>query len=291
MTGVVLADELGPRARRRVLLASVVAGVVLVAVVVAALGRLESKGQLEKEKWEPFTQWAVWRFLLTGLGQTVQLAAVAMVLALSVGMLLALGRLARNGPVRWATGAFVEFFRGVPLLLLIFFTYIGLPRYGVDISGFWRIVLALFVYNAAVLAEIFRAGILSLDRGQSEAASAIGLPYWGAMRSVILPQAIRRMVPALVSQVITLLKDTSLAYIVSYQELLRHGKLNGEFFRNPLQSYFVVALMFIAINFVLSRLAGRLEVRQRRRYAAGAISVSGIEDLAAVDARATGAAK
>lgn len=285
MTGVVLADELGPRARRRVRLASIVAGLVLLAVVAVALARLESKDQLEWEKWEPFTQIAVWRFLLTGLRQTLQLAAAAMVLALSVGMLLALGRLARNGPVRWASGAFVEFFRGVPLLLLIFFTYIGLPRYGVDISGFWRIVLALFVYNAAVLAEIFRAGILSLDRGQSEAAAAIGLPYWGAMRLVILPQAIRRMVPALVSQVITLLKDTSLAYIVSFQELLRHGKLNGEFFRNPLQSYFVVALLFIAINFTLSRLARRLETRQRRRYSAGAIAVSGVEDLAVVQAQ------
>ena len=286
MTVVALADELGPRARRRVFVASVIGSLLVAAVVVVGLLRLEEKDQLAWEKWEPFTQWPVWRFLLEGLRETLELASVAMVLAVTVGMLLALGRLARNAPTRWIAGAIVEFFRGVPLLLLIFFTYIGLPRYGVDISGFLRIVLALFIYNAAVLAEIFRAGILSLDRGQTEAASAIGLRYWQSMRFVILPQAIRRMIPALVSQVITLLKDTSLAFIVSYQELLRHGKLNGEFFRNPLQSYLVIALMFIVVNITLSRIARRLEVRQRRRYSAGAINVSGVEDLAVNAAQA-----
>jgi glutamate transport system permease protein len=209
-----------------------------------------------------------------------------MVLAVVAGMLLALGRLARSAPGRWVAGVYVEFFRGVPLLLLIFFSYIGLPRYGVDISAFWRIELALFLYNSAVLAEIFRAGVLSLDKGQTEAADAIGLRYWQSMRHVVLPQAVRRMVPALVSQLITMLKDTSLAYIVSYQELLRYGKLNGEFFHNPLQSYLVVALLFIAVNFTLSRIARRLEVRQRRRLGASGIHVGGVEDLAVVNAQA-----
>lgn len=280
MTALVLADELGPRARRRVRIASVASGLALVGVLGVAVARLQSKGQLDWAKWEPFTQVSVLKFLLTGLRETLRLAAVAMVLALAAGILLALGRLARNGPVRWVAGAYVEFFRGVPLLLLIFFSYIGLPRYGIGLSAFWRIELALFLYNSAVLAEIFRAGVLSLDAGQSEAADAIGLRYWQSMRHVVLPQAVRRMLPALVSQVITMLKDTSLAYIVSYQELLRYGKLNGEFFRNPLQSYFVVAVLFIAVNLTLSRIARRLEVRQRRRLGAGELQVRGVEDVA-----------
>ena len=281
MTAPVLADALGPRARRRTQVASVAAAVVLLGVGWVAINRLQEKGQLEWRLWEPFTQWAVIRFLLDGLWVTLKLGAASMVLALSIGGFLALGRLARNAPVRWLTGAYVEFFRAVPLLLLILFTVIGLPKYGIGIDDFWLVVMALVAYNSAILGEIFRAGILSLDRGQTEAASAIGLGYWPAMRLVILPQAIRRMVPAVVSQLITLLKDTSLAFVVSFQELLRHGKLNGEFFRNPLQSYFVVALMFIAINFTLSRLARRLEQRQRRRYKASDIQVAGAgEDLA-----------
>ncbi|MFP5327404.1 MAG: amino acid ABC transporter permease, partial [Acidimicrobiia bacterium] len=246
-----------------------------------AVNRLQDKGQLEWRLWEPFTQWAVIRFLLDGLWMTLKLGAASMVLALTIGAFLALGRLARSAPVRWLAGAYVEFFRAVPLLLLILFTVIGLPKYGIGIDDFWLVVMALVAYNSAILGEIFRAGILSLDRGQTEAASAIGLGYWPAMRLVILPQAVRRMVPAVVSQLITLLKDTSLAFVVSFQELLRHGKLNGEFFRNPLQSYFVVALMFIAINFTLSRIARRLEQRQRRVYRATEIQVAGAgEDLA-----------
>lgn len=281
MTVPVLADALGPRARRRTHIASAVAALMLLGVGWVVIGRLQDKGQLEWALWEPFTQRAVMRFFLTGLWVTLKLGAVSMVLALTIGGFLALGRLARNAPVRWLSGAYVEFFRAVPLLLLILFTVIGLPKYGIGIDDFWLVVMALVAYNSAILAEIFRAGILSLDRGQTEAASAIGLGYWPSMRLVILPQAIRRMVPAVVSQLITLLKDTSLAFVVSFQELLRHGKLNGEFFRNPLQSYFVVALIFIAINFTLSRIARRLEQRQRRRYKASDIQVKGAgEDLA-----------
>lgn len=281
MTAPVLADALGPRARRRTHVASLVAAVVLLGLGWVAIDRFQEKGQLEWRLWEPFTQWAVIRFLLDGLWMTLKLGAASMAFALTIGGFLALGRLARSLPVRWAAGAYVEFFRAVPLLLLILFTVIGLPKYGIGIDDFWLVVMALVAYNSAILAEIFRAGILSLDRGQTEAASAIGLGYWPAMRLVILPQAIRRMVPAVVSQLITLLKDTSLAFVVSFQELLRHGKLNGEFFRNPLQSYFVVALMFIAINFTLSRVARRLEHRQRRRYRASDIQVKGAgEDLA-----------
>lgn len=281
MTAPVLADALGPRARRRTQAVSAVAALGLLGLGWIAIGRLQEKRQLEWEKWEPFTQWGVIRFLLEGLSVTLRLGAVSMVLALTIGGLFALGRLARNAPVRWLAGAYVEFFRAVPLLLLILFTVIGLPKYGIAIPDFWLVVLALVAYNSAILAEILRAGILSLDRGQTEAASAMGLSYWQAMFFVILPQAVRRMVPAVVSQMITLLKDTSLAFVVSFQELLRHGKLNGEFFRNPLQSYFVVALMFIAINLTLSRLARRLEQRQRRRYRASDIQVAGAgEDLA-----------
>jgi glutamate transport system permease protein len=142
------------------------------------------------------------------------------------------------------------------------------------------------VYNGAVLGEIFRAGILSLDRGQSEAAYSLGMGYWQAMLLVVIPQAARRMIPAIVSQLVTLLKDTSLGAPIAYLELLRRARINGEFFGNPLQSLFVVAVMYIAVNFTLSRVARRLEVRQRRRLGAGQIAVAGAgEDLAVVGAQ------
>ncbi|MGI8663561.1 MAG: amino acid ABC transporter permease [Acidimicrobiales bacterium] len=282
MTAPVLADALGPRARRRVLIASIAAGIVLVAVLVAALQRLSDKGQLEWAKWKPLTDPDVLRFLLGGLANTLKAAGAGMALALVIGTLLALLRLSRSAVVRLLATAWVELFRGVPLVLLIFFTFFGLPKYSIDINPFRALVLALALYNGAVLGEIFRAGILSLDRGQTEAAYAVGLGYWQAMRSVIIPQAARRMIPAIVSQLITLLKDTSLGYVITYEELLRRSRSTGEFFKNPLQVTVFVALLYIAVNFTLSRVAHRLEVRQRRRLGAGAIAVAGSEDLAAV---------
>lgn len=285
MTAPVLADELGPRARRRVLVASVVAGVLLVLVVVVALRRLQTQGQLDGELWETFTRWPEMRFLLLGLVETIKLAAAAMVASVALGLLLALGRLAQTTVVRAAFTTWVEFFRGLPVVLLIFFSFLALPRYGFDWSAFWYIVLGLTLYNGAVLGEIFRAGILSLERGQTEAALGIGLTYWQTMRLVLIPQAVRRMVPALVSQLVTLLKDTSLAYIVAYEELLRRANILGVGRKNILQSLFVAALMYLVVNLLLSRVARRLETRQRRRYAAGAIAVSGVEDLAVVQAQ------
>jgi glutamate transport system permease protein len=282
MTAPILADALGPRARRRVLVVSAVAGIALVAVLAIAVNRLADKGQLDWERWEPLTQWAVLKFLLGGLVQTVKAAGAGMAAALVLGAGLALLRLSRAAPVRWLATAWVEFFRGVPLLLLIFFTFFALPKYGIDMSPYRALVLALAVYNGAVLGEIFRAGILSLDRGQTEAAYAVGLGYWQAMLLVIIPQALRRMVPAIVSQLITLLKDTSLGFVITYEELLRRSRINGEFFQNPLQSTVFVALVYIAVNLTLSRIAQRLEVRQRRRLGAGRIDVGGVEDLATV---------
>jgi glutamate transport system permease protein len=287
-TAMFLADELGPRGRRRVLIATIVVSIGLLLLLLVAIGRLNARDQLDWDKGEPLTQWAVLKFLLLGLWNTIKAAAVAGFLALVLGGLLALLRLARSWPIRWFAAAFIEFFRGVPLILLIFFTFFGLRRYDIDINAFRALVLALTIYNGAVLGEVFRAGIRSLDRGQTEAAYAIGLGYWEAMLRVVIPQAARRMVPAIVSQMVTLLKDTSLGFVIVYDELLRRGRNTGQFFRNPLQAFVVVALMYVVVNFALSRLAVRLEVRQRRRLGADAIVVTGVDDLLGVGVQAVG---
>jgi len=251
--------------------------------------RLEAKGQFSSRLWDPFTQWAVWKFLLVGLLNTLKVATIAMAFALVVGGVLALTRLARSRLARFVGAVYVEFFRSLPLYLLVAFCGFGLPASGVDIKAFTALVLALVLYNSAILGEVFRAGILSLDRGQSEAAYAIGLGYWRAMLLVVVPQAIRRMVPAIVSQLVTLLKDTSLGIVIAYEELLRRAQISAEFFDNHLPMFVVVAAMFILVNYSLSRVARTLEVRQRRRYNAGPIQVAGLDDLAVVGALAQSA--
>lgn len=288
MTAVLLGDALGPKAKRRVTIVSVVAGVAVAGGVFLALRRLQERGQLSAALWKPFTTWPVLKFFLTGLATTMKVAAVAMVLAVAVGALMALGRLARNAPTRWMAGIYVELFRALPLLLMIYFSARGLPKLGIHLGAFWFAVLPLVAYNSAVLGEIFRAGILSLERGQMEAASAIGLSYWQAMRLVILPQAVRRMIPSLVSQLVTLLKDTSLASVIPLQELLRNARIYGESRFNPLVPLVFAAAIYFVINLALSRLARRLEVRQRSKYNAGSISVAGAgEDLVATDVAAS----
>lgn len=290
MTAPVLGDALGPRGRRKALVASVVAMAVIVAVVVAGINRLQDSGQLESDKWRPLVQWPVLKFFFGGLVNTVKAASTAMAIALVVGGLFALARLARHRPQRLLAALYVEFFRGLPLYVLILFCKFGLPQLDIRVSTFWALVIGLSLYNSSVLAEIFRAGILSLDRGQGEAASALGLGYWQSMAFVIVPQAVRRMVPAIVSQLVTLLKDTSLGVLIFYEELLRRARISAEFYQNNLQSLVMVAVIYIVVNSALSALATYLETRQRHRYGAVSMRVVGLEDLALTDAKAEAAA-
>ena len=280
----VLADDLGPRGRKIVRIASAISAVVLLLLGWLIVQRLSDKGQLDAEKWRLLWDRRVIRFLWGGLANTLKAAGAGMAGAIVLGLVLALTRLARNPVSRFFSRLYTEFFRGFPLLLLIIFSFLGLPKLGVDWPRIWYLIAPLIAYNGAVLGEIFRAGILSLDRGQSEAASAIGLGYWESMRLVIVPQAFRRMIPAIVGQLVVLLKDTSLGFAVSFEELLRRGQITGEFGKNHLQTLTVVALIYMFVNMALSQLARRLEVRQRTRFGAGAIQVGGVEDMAVAGA-------
>ena len=286
MSAPLLGDALGPRGRRRVAIATVLASLAIVYLVWVAFRRLKDAGQLDAAQWELLTRPEVIRFFLGGLANTLKAASLSLVLAATLGGLLALGRISRSVPVKTSARAYVEFFRAFPLILLIFFNFFALPQAGINLSRYWALVVALSAYNGAVFGEIFRAGILSLDRGQSEAAMSVGLPYWSVMRLVILPQAFRRMTPTIVSQSVTLLKDTSLGFVVGFEELLRVGQIAGEFGRNPLQTLLLAALFYLIVNFTLSRVARHLEIRQRRRYQAAPIEVAGVEDLVAVGAAA-----
>ena len=188
----VLTEELGPRGQRRIRVASWVSLALILAALGFAVFRFQVRGELAPDLWQPFTVGSNWGFLWDGLVGTMKAALTAMVLAVAVGFVMALGRLSRNTALRWAARTYVELFRSIPLLLAIFAVFLGLPALGFDVSRYVALVVALTIYNSAVLAEIFRAGVLSLDRGQTEAAQAIGLRYRPMMRLIILPQAVRR---------------------------------------------------------------------------------------------------
>jgi glutamate transport system permease protein len=237
-------------------------------VLGVAVARLAAKGSLDPELWRVLTDGAVQRLIGRGLVATLRAAVVAMALSIAVGAVLAVGRLSRRSWVAGLAGVWVELFRGLPLLLLILFLFLGLPAVGVTISVFWALVAGLTLYNSAVLGEIFRAGILSLPKGQTEAAYAIGLRRGQTLRLILVPQAVRRMLPALISQLVTLLKDTSLGFVIGYAELLRNGRTAVEFLggRYSIPIYTAIAVVYIAVNASLSFLARWLDRRTQRKF-------------------------
>jgi glutamate transport system permease protein len=266
MSDVVLYDVQGPKARRRVLLYSVGAVVVLLLLIALAARRLAENGQFEADLYRPFVdEPQLYERLGVGLRNTLKAAGYGLVLAVLLGVVLAFGRLSRLWLFRLPAVGVIEFFRATPLLLLILFFFLAFPlAFGTRLEPLTALVLGLTLYNGAVIAEIIRAGILSLPGGQSEAAMAIGLQRGQTLRLVLLPQAVRIMLPSLVSQLVVLLKDTSLGFIIGFEELLRIGGQVVQVLNNPIQIYVFIALIYIAINLLLGRLASWIESRQRR---------------------------
>ena len=279
MTTPVLYDVQGPRARRRVLIGSIVGGLVLLVLIGLAVQRLAANEQFEYAKYEPFfNEPQLYERLWEGLKNTLNAAGYAIVLASVLGVLLAFGRLSRQPLIRLPAVAVIEFFRGVPLLLLIFALFLAFPIVvGTDLPALWALVLALTMYNGAVIAEIIRAGVQSIPKGQTEAAYAIGLSRGQTLRMVLLPQAIRVMLPALISQLVVLLKDTSLGFVIGFSELLRTGGQLVQALNNPLQLYLAVALIYIIINSLLSGLASYVEGRQRRTSGRAPVAPTQVE--------------
>jgi glutamate transport system permease protein len=273
MSSSVLYDLPGPRGRRRNLIIGVLATAGIVALIAWVIYRFNATGQFEYRRWAQFEYQAVQTELVSGLLATLKAAGIAAVLALLFGAIFAAGRLSDHRILRAPSSVVVELFRAIPLLILIFFGYYVPLQYGWSISNMWALVVGLTLYNGSVLAEIFRAGVNAVPRGQSEAASAIGLRKGQTLRIILLPQAVRSMLPAIVSQLVVLLKDTALGFLVTYQELLYYARYigsQGQFGRPIVPSTIVVAAIYIALCLLLTALATYLERRNRRSKKGGA---------------------
>ncbi|NKY59701.1 amino acid ABC transporter permease [Nocardia flavorosea] len=279
MTGKasVLYDAPGPVARVRNILYSLV---VLAAVLVAGwyvYRGFADQGQFTADKWEPFLDGAVWTtYILPGLEGTVVAAALSIVFALVLGMIFGIARLSDHRWVRWTAGTIVEIARAIPVLILMIFLFALYSEYDLFDSEYLAlgaVVTALTIYNGSVIAEIVRAGILSLPKGQTEAGVALGLRKGQLMRLILLPQAITAMLPALVSQMVVALKDSALGYVITYEEVVRSAQQLGAAESNTIPALIVVAIIMILLNVLLSTIATRLEKRLRsgRRKRGGAV--------------------
>lgn len=273
----VLYDVPGPKAKLRYRILS--GAVLLVSLGIAYLIylALDSKGQLTADKWDPFVTASTWTtYLLPGIKGTLIAAAISIVFALVLGAVLGIGRLSDHRAIRIVSGVLVELFRAVPVLILMIFLYAVYAEYQVfkvSYLALAAVVTGLTLYNGSVIAEIVRAGVNSLPKGQAEAADALGMRKNQVMRIILLPQAITAMLPAIISQMVVALKDSALGYIIGYVEVVRAGQQVGAFYGNYLPSLVLVAVIMIAINSLLTKLATVVErrLRQKKRKTGGTV--------------------
>ncbi len=277
----VLFDAPGPRARRRHLLLTMLGVVILVGVIWVVLRKMAAASQLQGYMWQPFvTDPSAWTaYLLPGLWGTIKAAIISVILAGIFGLLFGMGRLGRNRWVRWGSGAIVEFFRSVPVLLMMVFAYYGYfarsDTISADTAPLAAVVLALTLYNGSVIAELVRSGVHSLPKGQSEAGLSLGLTGGQTLRLIQLPQALTAMLPALIGQLVVVLKDTALGFVITYPELLNQAKTLGSAYANTVPAYLVAALLFILMNYALTWLAGFVQRQlRRRRHSAAPITTN-----------------
>lgn len=265
MSANILFDVPGPKAKARNIVYGTLATAGIIVLVVFIVLRLDHNGQFERYMWEPFQYQGIQQRIVDGLVETLKAFAISAVLSLVLGAVLAVGRLSEHRPLRWTATIMVEFFRAMPLLIMIFALYIGV----FTSDPLWALVIGLTLYNGSVQAEIFRAGIIAVPRGQSEAGYSIGLRKTQVMVSVLIPQAVRAMLPSIISQLMVTLKDTSLGFIITYEELLYAGKLIASNTPTPsgypyIPVILVIGPIYIGMCMLLSGLAKWVESAGRR---------------------------
>ena len=243
----------GPRTHRRMVVGTIVSALVVLWLVYLVWHQFYVTGQFAPRYWSFFAQWPTWRFLIDGFRGTIAVAVTAGVISLVLGMLLMLGRVSENRALSAACRVVIDFFRGVPSLLLIYFFFLIVPQYGIKMPSVWMLTLPVALAAAGVLAEVFRAGVNAVPKGQVEAAYSLGLTRGKVMRRIVLPQAIHYVIPSLISQLVVVVKDTTVAYVVSYPDLMQNARVLITSYDSLVSVYLVVAIIYILINYAINQ--------------------------------------
>ncbi|MBM6867639.1 amino acid ABC transporter permease [Collinsella tanakaei] len=256
-----LYEQPGPRTRRRVAIGTAITAVLVIVGIGLIIRQFYITGQLAPRYWTFLAQPTTWRFLLQGFRGTISVALAAGVIALVLGAVLMLGRTSGIKPVAAVCRVVTDFFRGVPSLLLIYFFFLVVPQYGIRLSSFWMITLPVALAASGVLAEVLRAGVNAVPRGQVEAALSLGMRPGRIMMKIVLPQAIRFVIPSLISQLVVVVKDTTLAYVVSYPDLMQNARVLITNYDALVSMYFTVAVVYILVNFAINKLSALVAER------------------------------
>lgn len=250
-----LYEEPGPKTRARIRVGTAITAVLAAFLLAFVVYQFWATGQLDPRYWMFFTQVSTWSYLLAGLRGTLTVALTAGAIALVLGLALMLGRTSGIRPLEALCRVVTDFFRGVPSLLLIYFFFLAVPQYGIKMSSFWMITLPVALAASGVLAEVFRAGVNAVPRGQTEAALALGLRPFRVKLKIVLPQAIRYVIPSLISQLVVVVKDTTVAYVVSYPDMLQNARVLITNYDALVSTYLVVAVIYILLNYAINQLS------------------------------------
>lgn len=243
----------GPRTRRRVRIATAISLILVVAALAAIGYRFYITGQFAPRYWTFFAKATTWKFLLQGFAGTVRVALTAGAIALALGLLLMLGRISHVKTLSTVCRIVTDFFRSLPSLLLIYFFFLIVPQYGIKMSSFWMLTLPVALAASGVLAEVFRAGVNAVPKGQVEAALSLGMSPLRTTLKIVLPQAIRFVIPSLISQLVVVVKDTTVAYVVSYPDLMQNARVLITNYDALVSVYFTIAIIYILINYAINQ--------------------------------------
>jgi len=259
-----LFEKPGPKALKRIRVVTALSLIALILLIILVIRQFYITGQLDERYWSFFLKFTTWRFLFIGLLGTVEAASIGGLLALFAGFLLMLARISRFKPLNIISAALIEFTRGVPTLLFIYFFFLVVPQMGIKMTALWKVVFPVSISACGIVAEVLRSGVNAVPKGQREAAISLGMSEGSTFIRIILPQAVRFVIPALISELVIVVKDTTFAYVVSFPDLMQNAKVLISNYDALLPVYLVVAVIYIIINYLLHRLslyiAGRMDV-------------------------------
>ena len=260
-----LYEEPGPKAKLRIRVVTGISLAAIAALAVVVIRQFYITGQLDPKYWSFFARATTWTFLGKGLLGTLEAAIMAGILAFTAGFLLMLGRISRFRILCGICTALIEFTRGVPTLLFIYFFFLVVPQFGIQMSAFWKISIPVAISACGVVAEVLRSGVNAVPKGQTEAALSLGMRDGSVFLKVVFPQAIRYVIPALIAELVIVVKDTTFAYVVNFPDLMQNAKVLISNYDALLSVYLVVAVIYILINYLLNRLSDTVAARQRRK--------------------------
>ena len=258
-----LYEEPGPKAKIRIRIATGISLAAIAVLAAAVIRRFYVTGQLDSKYWFFFAKVTTWSFLGKGLVGTLEAALMAGFLAFTAGFLLMLGRISSYKVLRAVSTALIEFTRGVPTLLFIYFFFLVVPQFGIKIDAFWKISIPVAISACGVVAEVLRSGVNAVPKGQTEAALSLGMRGRSVFLKVVFPQAIRYVIPALIAELVIVVKDTTFAYVVNFPDLMQNAKVLISNYDALLSVYLVVAVIYIVINYLLNRLSDTIAAKQK----------------------------